>query len=108
MPRHSRRIDDILGASSDRSDTSLRKQAMDRASGDNVPTTLTPWEWQQWYEQHGMPKQFALPKGSPWYERLRKWLGRKSTNNGDKQAALLPERQRELFMKNRGGPRSDS
>ncbi len=36
-------------------DHSLAAQAWRRASRLETPTTMTPWEWQQWYAEHGVP-----------------------------------------------------
>lgn len=36
--------------------TSLRHQAMQRASQASVPRTLTPHEWELYYTQHGVPR----------------------------------------------------
>ncbi|MDX1735357.1 MAG: hypothetical protein R3228_13375 [Halioglobus sp.] len=50
---------DALAASGDKdeqSDTSLRGKALDRALGTDIPKTLTPYEWEQWYAEHGVPE----------------------------------------------------
>ncbi|MEQ8514494.1 MAG: hypothetical protein RIC38_02715, partial [Chromatocurvus sp.] len=36
-------------------DTSLRRQAEQHTDEDYVPRTLTPHEWEQWYDEHGIP-----------------------------------------------------
>ena len=51
-----RRIREILGDKEPEIDHSLRGQAMERATGDRVPRTLTPWEWEEWYASHGRPE----------------------------------------------------
>ncbi|MGB1139422.1 MAG: hypothetical protein ACPG1A_00915 [Halioglobus sp.] len=50
-----------------------------------MPNTLTPWEWEQWYDEHGMPPKFVEPKAEKaekqaksgkgsWWQRLwRSW-----------------------------------
>lgn len=35
--------------------TSLRNAALRRATQAYVPRTLTPHEWEQYYEEHGVP-----------------------------------------------------
>jgi hypothetical protein len=37
------------------SQTSLHHQALQRATGSHVPRTLTPHEWELYYEQNGVP-----------------------------------------------------
>ena len=39
-------------------DNSLRGSAMRRATSGQLPKTLTPWEWEQWYKEHGYPAEF--------------------------------------------------
>jgi hypothetical protein len=74
--RHQKLIERILEQESETNDHSLRKQALDRATGDKLPKTLTPWEWQEWYEAHGVPdshKQATAGPTSPqrsWWRRL--------------------------------------
>lgn len=70
-------IDRILGEESEAEDHSLRKQALDRALEDRVPRTMTPWEWEQYYAEHGVPEshqraQKSVPDSaaSPWWKRL--------------------------------------
>lgn len=57
-----KRIDDILGKGKSNGeeeiDKSLSAQAYERATSGEPPTTLTPWEWEQWYAEHGMPEKF--------------------------------------------------
>ena len=45
----------ILGEQDKSADTSLRAHSMQRALKKKVPTTLTPYEWEQWYAEHGVP-----------------------------------------------------
>ena len=52
-------------------DTSLRGKSLERALGDKVPTTLTPHEWQQWYEEHGVPASHRVASqhnGKSWWQ----------------------------------------
>ncbi|MFT4613283.1 MAG: hypothetical protein ACI9NT_000421 [Bacteroidia bacterium] len=51
-------------------DNSLRGRAMQRALGQQVPTTLTPHEWEQWYKEHGMPEAHRQTDKPP----VRRWL----------------------------------
>ena len=39
-------------------DKSLRAQAFRRAESQQPPKTMTPWEWEEWYAQHGVPPSF--------------------------------------------------
>ncbi len=38
-------------------DSSLQGNAVRRAQRQQVPKTLTPYEWQQWYAEHGVPQE---------------------------------------------------
>ncbi|MFT4822795.1 MAG: hypothetical protein ACJAUG_001124 [Halioglobus sp.] len=51
-----RHIDRMLSGAGERSDTSLRGKSLQRALGEEVPKTLTPYEWQEWYKLHGVPE----------------------------------------------------
>jgi len=42
-------------------DLSLQAKARKRAMESIVPRTLTPWEWQEWYERHGVPESHSSP-----------------------------------------------
>ncbi len=61
----------MLGDEEERSNTSLRSHALHRALGEHVPKTLTPWEWEQWYADHGVPDSHrqvdALPRKRAWW-----------------------------------------
>lgn len=48
-------IQAMLGEKEERSNTSLRSHALHRALEQHVPKTLTPYEWEQWYLEHGVP-----------------------------------------------------
>ena len=45
----------IPGEQGQQADTSLRGHSLQRALGRQVPKTLTPHEWQQWYAEYGVP-----------------------------------------------------
>jgi hypothetical protein len=75
--RNQQRIREILGEEEPAQDNSLRGKALARATDEKIPRTLTPWEWQQWYAEHGQPKAHRQQMPSPgrrWWQRL---LGRK-------------------------------
>jgi hypothetical protein len=38
-------------------DNSLRGNALRRAMSQKVPRTLTPYEWELWYAEHGVPEE---------------------------------------------------
>ena len=61
-------------------DNSLRGNAMRRAISGDVPKTLTPWEWHQWYSEHGMPQEFGKVENSTqrskWKRFISKVMGR--------------------------------
>lgn len=40
-------------------DSSLDAKAYERAMSGKVPRTMTPWEWEQWYAEHGKPESFT-------------------------------------------------
>ncbi len=56
MAVNHRAIRKILGEQGEQGDTSLRAHSMQRALGKQVPKTLTPYEWEQWYAEHGVPE----------------------------------------------------
>jgi hypothetical protein len=71
--RQQKLVSRILDEKPERADTSLRAQAWRRARGEEPPRTMTPWEWEQWYAEHGRPedqqKEPAAPR-SGWLRRL--------------------------------------
>ncbi len=73
--RNQQRIREILQDKEEEQDHSLRGQALERATGRQVPRTLTPWEWQQWYEQHGQPVEHRREASEPlpWWRRMLPW-----------------------------------
>lgn len=74
--RNQRRIREILEEREPEPDHSLRGQAMERATEERVPRTLTPWEWEHWYAQHGVPERHReVRRTKPWWRRLLARLG---------------------------------
>ena len=41
-------------------DNSLRGKSMRRAMKKTVPNTLTPYEWEQWYAENGVPEEHKI------------------------------------------------
>lgn len=78
--RNSDRIAQLLGKEEEASDHSLRAQSLKRAMTGRVPRTLTPYEWEQWYEQNGVPESHTRPGGAEisWWQRL---FSRKARNS---------------------------
>lgn len=71
--RNQQRIRKILDEKEEENDNSLRGKALERATGQRLPRTLTPWEWQQWYADHGQPAEHRRPSSKqrkPWWRRL--------------------------------------
>lgn len=65
------RIKRLLGEKEAVSDNSLQAKTLQRALGKTPPRTLTPYEWQQWYADHGVPASHT--RGSqrlPWWTRI--------------------------------------
>jgi hypothetical protein len=75
--RNQRLIRELLDEREEPSDTSLRAQSLRRARSEEPPRTMTPFEWEQWYAEHGIPAKHRRPpaptKRRPWWRRL---LGR--------------------------------
>ena len=59
-------------------DLSLRAASLRRATGRELPRTLTPYEWQQWYDEHGVPSEHtaASQTRGPIWSRLLNSLKR--------------------------------
>jgi hypothetical protein len=78
--RNSDRIARLLGEKEEVSDHSLRAHSLKRAMTASVPRTLTPYEWEQWYEQYGVPESHTRPSEAAvsWWQRL---FGRKPRNS---------------------------
>jgi hypothetical protein len=72
--RNQRRIREILGESEQVPDHSLRGHALRRARSEEAPRTLTAWEWEQWYAEHGVPERHhtgpSKNRAPPWWRRL--------------------------------------
>ena len=63
-------------------DNSLQGASMRRALNQQVPKTLTPFEWQEWYAENGVPEQHrnpqkALSEGRCTIRRLLAWWGKR-------------------------------
>lgn len=77
----------ILGEKEQVTDHALRAQSLKRALSGDVPKTLTPYEWEQWYADHGVPEShltdqpLAQEAVSDKVTLCATWLGR---------AGLLP------------------
>lgn len=61
----------LLGEKEPPTDHSLRAKSLGRALDGDIPKTLTPYEWEQWYAEHGMPDSHVAPpptkKNTPWW-----------------------------------------
>lgn len=67
------RIAQLLGDKQASGDHSLRAQSLKRATTASVPHTLTPYEWEQWYAQHGVPESHINNERkttNSWWKRL--------------------------------------
>ncbi len=62
----------MLGEAGSPTDHTLRAKSLNRAMKVTVPTTLTPYEWEQWYAQHGIPDAHLIPseESPPWWRQL--------------------------------------
>lgn len=47
------------GVRPDALDSSLDAKAFKRAMSGKIPRTMTAWEWEQWYAEHGKPESFT-------------------------------------------------
>jgi hypothetical protein len=68
----------LLGEQQAASDHSLRAKSLKRATTGTVPRTLTPYEWEQWYAQHGVPDSHTSGRRKPTRSWWRRLLGRSS------------------------------
>lgn len=69
----------IVGEEEAPSDTSLRAQSLHRALQQKVPKTLTPYEWEQWYAEHGVPDGHKTDESGTarrWWRQF--WKGSRS------------------------------
>ena len=81
------RIAQLLGEDQASSDLSLRAQSLKRATTGSVPHTLTPYEWEQWYAQYGVPDSHSNNQPKPivsWWRRLLGRIHKNSRENLDK------------------------
>ena len=78
MAVNHKRIKEILGETEARADTSLRSHSLRRAMSRKPPRTLTPFEWEQWYADNGVPEEHLRTSHpiteTPW-QRLQRYLG---------------------------------
>ena len=79
------KIRQLLDEKEPATDNSLRAKSLGRALAGDVPKTLTPYEWEQWYAEHGVPdSHLTPPEQAPAGDKMPiyvTWLGR---------AGLLP------------------
>jgi hypothetical protein len=69
-----KRIADVLDQEEPENDLSLRGQALRRAQQLTPPKTLTAWEWEAWYAEHGVPKSHRQPRRGRWRGFFRRWF----------------------------------
>ena len=78
MPNNPNTADDSAEENAEKVDNSLRGSSMRRAVQQEIPTTLTPYEWEQWYLEHGVPeahRKVDSPPARRWWQ-LSKWFKR--------------------------------
>jgi hypothetical protein len=56
MSKKKATVSALLTSNEQRSDNSLRGKSLQRALQTGPPKTLTPYEWEQWYAEHGVPQ----------------------------------------------------
>jgi hypothetical protein len=83
-----KKIRHLLGEKEESTDHGLGAKSLRRALSGDVPKTLTPYEWEQWYADHGVPDGHLAPeeeqRNTSKFDRTPTyaiWLGR---------AGLLP------------------
>lgn len=81
MTRRDKLVQDLLGDDEAPRDHSLRGKSLARATEAQVPKTLTPDEWADWYSEHGVPESHrrsapAVSENRSMRVRLREWLQR--------------------------------
>ena len=67
-------IKEILGETEPSADTSLRGYSLRRAEQKKPPKTLTPFEWEQWYAENGVPASHRPTEAAaiePIWQRLK-------------------------------------
>ncbi len=71
MNKGKTKLDALLATNEESSDNSLRGKSLQRALNGEAPKTLTPYEWEQWYAEHGVPQShvdIGKPVSSkPWW-----------------------------------------
>ena len=77
--RHQQLIDEIQGKKEEEKDNSLRGKSLERAVQGKTPKTLTPWEWLEWYEEHGVPESHQSASGKPSKPWWRRWFWREGS-----------------------------
>lgn len=72
-------FDKILADSKDKDPnkaTDLRGKALLRARDNKIPRTMTPYEWLEYYESHGVPKEHRQSKDQKsWWDRIKRLIG---------------------------------
>jgi len=63
--RNQRLIRELLEEREEPSDTSLRAQSLRRAKANEPPRTMTPFEWEQWYAEQGVPEGHREARRGP-------------------------------------------
>lgn len=84
MAVNHKRIKEILGETEARADTTLQSQALRRAKRRQPPRTLTPFEWEQWYADNGVPEEHLkmnYPITETAWQRLKRCLGLAGTGD---------------------------
>jgi len=60
-------------------DSTLQGNALKRARDEKLPTTLTAFEWEEWYAEHGVPEEHRVEDAKPaagLWQKLLAWVGR--------------------------------
>ncbi len=65
-----RAINNALDVSGERGDSSLQAQSLRRARSQTPPTTLTAWEWEEWYARHGVPEAHRRRETGAWWTQF--------------------------------------
>jgi len=77
----------LLGEKEPSTDNSLRAKSLRRALAGDVPKTLTPYEWEQWYAEQGVPDSHLSPKATKQNGSWRRNLGNTLVSDNDKTQA---------------------
>ena len=80
MARKQDLIDELVGNTEPTIDRSLRGQALRRADQEAIPRTLTAWEWEAYYREHGQPEAHTNVIETPrvgWLKRFGAWWRRR-------------------------------